>query len=306
MRVSSTVPLLSLADGVSDDFARALGQSFRTFGFAMVTEHGVDDALVARGWAATRDLFAMPLDARAACARPEAGGQRGYTGFGVEIAKGSDRPDLKEFWHVGREGGGLPDNIWPAGLAGFSETMLALHAALERTGNALLSAIAIDLGLDRDWFDGRVEGGDSILRLLHYPPLAAGVTGLRAAPHEDINLITLLLGAEERGLQILARDGEWIDIAPPPGALVVNVGDMLQRLTNHVLPSTSHRVVNPEGEAARRSRYSMPFFLHLRGDVVIDALPQCVTADNPRRDPPITAAAYLAERLREIGLVVES
>ncbi len=305
--MSRAVPLLSLADGVSDDFARLLGRSFREFGFAMVTGHGVDDALVTRGWAVTRELFAMPLEAREACALPQGGGQRGYTGFGVEIAKGGDRPDLKEFWHVGRDGaeqgGALPDNVWPAGLSGFRDTMLALYAALERTGNALLSAIAIDLGLPRDWFDDRVAGGDSILRLLHYPPLAPGVTGLRAAPHEDINLITLLLGAEERGLQIRARDGSWIDIAPPPGALVVNVGDMLQRLTNHVLPSTSHRVTNPEGEAGRRSRYSMPFFLHLRGDVVIDALPQCVTADNPRRDPPITAGEYLAERLREIGLV---
>lgn len=304
--VSSPVPLLSLADGVSDGFARAIGRSFRTFGFAMVTGHGIDDALVSRGWAMTRDLFAMPLAAREACARPEAGGQRGYTGFGVEIAKGGDRPDLKEFWHVGREGGSMPENIWPPEIAGFREAMLALYAALERTGTALLGAIAIDLGLPRDWFDSRVEDGDSILRLLHYPPLAPGIAGLRAAAHEDINLITLLLGAEERGLQILARDGAWIDIAPPPGALVVNVGDMLQRLTNHVLPSTSHRVINPEGEGSLRSRYSMPFFVHLRGDVVIDALPQCLTADNPRRDPPITAGAYLAERLREIGLVTAS
>lgn len=303
--MSRAIPLLSLADGVSDEFARALGQSFRAFGFAMVTGHGVDDALVRRGWEATRALFALPLDARQACARPQDGGQRGYTGFGVEIAKDGDRPDLKEFWHVGRQGGARA-NVWPAALPLVRDTALALYAALESTGNALLSAIAIDLGLPRDWFDDRVAGGDSILRLLHYPPLAPGISGLRAAPHEDINLITLLLGAEERGLQILARDGDWIDVAPPPGALVVNVGDMLQRLTNHVLPSTSHRVINPEGEAARRSRYSMPFFVHLRGDVVIDALPQCVTATNPRREPPITAGAYLAERLREIGLLATS
>lgn len=302
----ASVPLLSLADGMSDDFARALGQSFRDFGFAMVTGHGVDDALVARGWAATRELFAMPVEDRTAFVDRQGSGQRGYTGFGVEIAKGGDRPDLKEFWHVGRESDTLPNNIWPAAIAGFRDTMLALYDALESTGNALLGAIATDLGLPRDWFEARVEGGDSILRLLHYPPLAPGITGLRAAPHEDINLITLLLGADEPGLQILGRDGGWIDIAPPPGALVVNVGDMLQRLTNHVLPSTSHRVTNPEGLAARRSRYSMPFFHHLRGDVVIDALPQCVTADNPRREPPITAGDYLAERLREIGLVAPS
>lgn len=304
--MNRAVPLLSLAGGVSDDFAHALGRSFRDFGFAMVAGHDVDEALVARGWTATRDLFTLPVEARSAYAQPQGSGQRGYTGVGVEIAKGGDRPDLKEFWHVGREGGGLPDNIWPAGIPEFRTTMMALYEALERTGTALLGAIAIHLGLPRDWFNSRVEGGDSILRLLHYPPLAPGVEGLRAAPHEDINLITLLLGAEERGLQIRAHDGEWIDIAPPPGALVVNVGDMLQRLTNHILPSTSHRVINPVGDGARRSRYSMPFFLHLRGDVVIDALPQCVTVDNPRRDPPITARDYLAERLREIGLVAAS
>ncbi|HEX7852955.1 MAG TPA: 2-oxoglutarate and iron-dependent oxygenase domain-containing protein [Sphingobium sp.] len=293
-----------------DAFAAALGESFRRYGFAMVSDHGMDDSLVARGWQEASAFFALPEEMKRRHVVPNGAGQRGYTPFGVEIAKGAAISDLKEFWHVGRdlpEGsplvGTMPPNIWPDELPGFTETMRALFAAFDSVGNRILSAIATNLGLDARWFDDPVRDGNSILRLLHYPPIDAQASGIRAEAHEDINLITLLLGAEESGLQLLTREGEWIDVAPPPGALVVNVGDMLQRLTNHVLPSTSHRVVNPVAERLGRSRYSMPFFLHLRPDFLIEALPQCVDATHPARYPPITAEAYLRERLTEIGLV---
>lgn len=304
-----TIATLSLRDLPPEDFARAIGESFRTYGFAMVADHGMDDALVARGWTLARDLFALPEEIKRRYILPGGAGQRGYTAFGVEVAKGAAVSDLKEFWHVGRDlpagsplAATMPPNIWPEELPGFADTMRALFAAFDTVGNRILSAIARDLDLTPDWFAPAVQDGNSILRLLHYPPVSTDAPGVRAGAHEDINLITLLLGAEESGLQLLTRDGAWIDVAPPPGALVVNVGDMLQRLTNHRLPSTSHRVVNPPPERRGHSRWSMPFFLHLRPDFLIEALPQCVDAAHPVRHPPISAQDYLHERLAEIGL----
>jgi len=303
------VPTLSLATLDADDFAQAIGCSFRTFGFAMVTDHGLDADLVARGWALAKAFFALPEATKRAYLLSGGAGQRGYTAFGTEIAKGASENDLKEFWHVGRElpegdplAETMPPNIWPNEIDGFEETFAALFDAFDGVGSRALSGVARYLGLAPDWFDSRIENGNSILRLLHYPPVSAEAPGVRAGAHEDINLITLLAGAEEGGLQLLTRAGEWIAVTPPPGGLVINVGDMLQRLTNHVLPSTSHRVVNPPVERRHIPRYSMPFFLHLRPDVMIEALPQCVTPDNPLREPPISAHDYLQERLREIGL----
>ncbi|CAN5243053.1 2-oxoglutarate and iron-dependent oxygenase domain-containing protein [soil metagenome] len=304
-----TIATLSLRTLDRDAFARALGESFRTYGFALVSDHGMDDALVARGWELAHDFFALPEEIKRRYIVPGGFGQRGYTAFGVEIAKGAAISDLKEFWHVGRDlpdgsplAATMPPNVWPGELPGFTETMRALFAAFDTIGNRLLSAIAVHLGLAPDWFDDPVRDGNSILRLLHYPPVSPEAPGVRAEAHEDINLITLLLGAEESGLQLLTREGDWIDVAPPTGALVVTVGDMLQRLTNHILPSTSHRVVNPPPERRGRSRYSMPFFLHLRPDFMIEALPQCSSAADPVREPPISAENYLKERLAEIGL----
>ncbi len=304
------IPVLSLTRMERDAFAQAIGESFRTFGFAMVCDHGMDSELVAEGWAKAKAFFALPEEVKRAYLVPGGGGQRGYTAFGTEVAKGASENDLKEFWHVGRElptgsplAKDMPPNVWPSEIDGFRETFSALFDAFDETGGRILSAIALYLGLDPHWFDGAIEDGNSILRLLHYPPVSADAPGVRAGAHEDINLITLLLGAEEGGLELLNRDGEWIPATPPPGALVINVGDMLQRLTNHVLPSTSHRVVNPPVERRHIPRYSMPFFLHLRPDFLIDALPQCVTVDNPRREAPISAHDYLHQRLVEIGLV---
>ena len=306
----ATRPVLSLADDPAR-FSAEIGASFRSFGFAMVKDHGIDAGLIAQGWEQTAAFFALPEAEKRECLIAGQGGARGYTAFRTEIAKGASEHDLKEFWHVGRDlpagrplAASMPPNVWPRQPAGFRETFTRLFAEFDRVGALILSRIAVDLGLAADWFDPAIEDGNSVLRLLHYPPIAPGQGGaIRAGAHEDINLITLLLGAEEAGLELLGKDGRWIGVSPPEGALVVNIGDMLQRLTNHVLPSTTHRVRNPEGSRAGLSRYSMPFFLHLRSDFPIVTLPQCIDADNPDRYPaPITADDYLQERLREIGL----
>ena len=306
----ATLPVLSLADA-PDTLARDLGESFARFGFAMVKDHGLNPALVARAWDLTAQFFALPEADKRGYLIPGQGGARGYTAFGTEIAKGAKAHDLKEFWHVGRDlpaghklADSMPPNIWPTRPEGFRETFEELYAELDRVGATILNRIAVWLGLDQNWFDPAIADGNSVLRLLHYPPVPNAESGaIRAGAHEDINLITLLLGAEEAGLELLTREGKWLAVDPPQGALVVNIGDMLQRLTNHVLPSTTHRVRNPAGPRAAHSRYSMPFFLHLRSDFPFVTLPQCVTAANPDRYPQsITADDYLQERLREIGL----
>ncbi|UVO55712.1 isopenicillin N synthase family oxygenase [Sphingomonas sp. SUN039] len=307
-----SVPPLSLATQSADPeaFARDFGASFQRFGFAIIADHGIDAALIDRAWTATKAFFALPLEEKMKY-RAGKGGQRGYIPFGIEIAKGATENDLKEFWHIGRDlpvghafADHMPPNIWPAHPDDFRAIFTELYAEFDKVGARLLSAIALYLGLDKDWFVDPVRDGNSVLRLLHYPPVSPDAPGVRAGAHEDINLITLLLGAEEGGLQLLTREGEWIAVAPPQGALVVNVGDMLQRLTNHVLPSTTHRVVNPPPERRGVARYSMPFFLHLASDFEISTLPGCVTADNPDRYPQvITANGYLEQRLREIGLL---
>lgn len=311
-QVSAVAPL-SLADEAADPqaFAAALGGSFERFGFAVVADHGIDAALIDRAWALTKAFFDQPEEVKRAFHEPGKGGARGYTPFGIEIAKGATENDLKEFWHVGRELPAghryretMPDNLWPETPEAFKATFLALYDEFDRVGLRLLSAIARHLGLEPHWFDTAVENGNSVMRLLHYPPVSPEAPGVRAGAHEDINLITLLLGAEEAGLELLDRDGRWLPIKPPEGAMVVNVGDMLQRLTNHVLPSTTHRVVNPPPERRGKARYSMPFFLHLAPDFLIETLAGCVTAENPDRYPePVTADQYLHERLREIGLL---
>jgi isopenicillin N synthase-like dioxygenase len=301
------MPDISLAHGNPEEIAQALGDSFKAYGFAKVVDHGLDPALVQEAWRLSKALFALPVETKMRGFDPAIAGQRGYTPFKTEIAKGADHHDLKEFWHVGREP--LPGsplvNIWPEDVPGFREVYEELYAGFDRVGAQILSAIALYLGLSPDWFDDKINVGNSILRLLHYPPIEGDTEGcIRAGAHEDINLITLLLGAEEAGLQILRPDGSWMDVSPPEGGLAINVGDMLQRLCNHVLPSTTHRVVNPSGERSRYSRYSMPFFLHLNSNHAIETLPGCISADNPNRYPePILADEYLRQRLIEIGLL---
>ncbi len=306
------LPALSMRDRRNDPagFARAMGESYAAFGFAIVGDHGLDAGAIARALNATKAFFALPEATKRKYRLEGQAGQRGYIPFGVEAAKNANAVDLKEFWHVGRElppchrnRSYMPENVWPAEIPSFHEDVYGLYQALDSMGAELLRSIAMFLDLPADFFVTATRDGNSVLRLLHYPPTPPNPTGVRAAAHEDINVITLLLGAEEAGLQLKTRDGRWLDVNPPEGALVMNVGDMLQRLTNHVLPSTTHRVVNPTPERAHLSRYSIPFFLHFAPDYLIETAPSCITAENPNRYPtPITAHDFLYERLREIGL----
>lgn len=292
-------------------FSESLGRSFRETGFAVVSGHPVDQGTIDRALADTKAFFALPEETKRQYHAKEFGGQRGYTPFGTENAKGRTEADLKEFWHTGRivpPGSPLAEIMRPtpavSEITGFNASTRALYEALDDFGAELLKAIARHLGLEDNWFGPRVALGNSILRLLHYPAqLSPPPPGsVRAAAHEDINVITLLLGAEEAGLEVKHRSGAWLAVNPPPGAIVVNVGDMLDRLTNGTLPSTTHRVVNPSAARAAVPRFSTPFFLHFAPDVVIETLPSCVSAERPA-PPPISSHDYLMERLREIGLV---
>ena len=303
---------MALYDADFQAFADRLGGSFERYGFAVVADHGLDQAVIDAAIADAKAFFALPEEVKRRYHQPGTGGARGLTPFGVETAKGATAHDLKEFWHVGRE---LPeghpyrkfmrDNVWPTEVPGFREHLYGMFTAMDQLGRRILRAIARYLELGDDFFEDKVQLGNSILRMLHYPPVPADAPGVRAGAHEDINVITLLLGAEEAGLQLKDADGQWLDIAPPPGALVINIGDMLQRLTNHVLPSTTHRVVNPAPERRGFARYSTPFFLHFNPDFVIESLPSTVTPENPDRyaGRAIMAEDFLTERLREIRLI---
>ncbi|MFT3729575.1 MAG: 2-oxoglutarate and iron-dependent oxygenase domain-containing protein [Terricaulis sp.] len=306
------LPLLSMRDRRADPegFARAMGESYARFGFAIVRDHGLAPDLVARANEAVKAFFALPLETKMKYRVAGGAGQRGYVPFKMEAAKGADTADLKEFWHVGRELPAnhayrslMPDNLWPAETPRFHDDLLALYSALDALGGELLESIALFLGIAPSFLTNGVKDGDSVLRLLHYPPMPPNPDGVRAGAHEDINVITLLLGAKEAGLQLLTREGAWLDVNPPEGALVVNIGDMFSRLTNDVLPSTTHRVVNPAADRAHLPRYSIPFFLHFAPDFLIETLPSCVTREHPNKYPTaITARDFLFERLREIKL----
>jgi isopenicillin N synthase-like dioxygenase len=304
---------VSLKDAGTDPdrFAQRVGHSFEEYGFAIIGDHGIAEALIRDAEEKAKAFFALPDETKRKYHIAGGGGARGYTPFGIETAKGATAFDLKEFWHVGRElahghpfRDHMPDNVWPSEVPGFRETFEELFATFDRTGLKILKAIARYLKIDEDYFIDTVRDGNSVMRLLHYPPIQSEAgSNVRAGAHEDINTITLLLGAEEAGLELLTKDGRWIPVSPKPGELVVNIGDMLQRLTNGRLRSTTHRVVNPPPERRCFSRYSMPFFLHFRSDFLIEALPGTVPAGEQPRWPPITANDYLQERLREIKLV---
>ncbi len=316
--MSSRIPTLDIrrftepADRSDRDaFVAELGAAYREWGFAGISGHGIPQSRIDEAYAAFKAFFALPDEVKKQYHVPGGGGARGYTPFGVETAKGATHFDLKEFWHVGREipddskyRDVMPPNLWPAEVPGFREHGYGLYRTLDRLGSQVLSALALHIGLPEDWFADKTDFGNSILRPIHYPPITADdIPNVRAGAHEDINLITLLVGASAAGLEVLSKKGEWVPFTSDADTIVVNIGDMLQRLTNHVYPSTTHRVVNPRGEEARRPRYSVPFFLHPNPDFLIDVLPSTVTADNPSRYPePITAQGYLEERLREIKL----
>ncbi|RUO35241.1 isopenicillin N synthase family dioxygenase [Aliidiomarina sanyensis] len=308
----SSIPHVDMSEYQKDfdGFVQTIGQGYEVNGFVALTQHGIPTETIMEALDITRELFALPEDVKRKYHKPGIGGARGYTPFGTEIAKDAKHVDLKEFWHVGREVDDASEypqlipNIWPSEVPEFKEKLTALFNALDELGNQVLEGIAVYLGQPRDYFRTRVNKGNSILRPLHYPPIVEkGTPSVRAAAHEDINVITLLIGSREPGLEVLSKSGEWVPVTIIDGAIICNVGDMLQRLTNGVLPSTTHRVVNPPAPYNEVSRYSIPFFLHFNPDVVIDALPDCVTEENPKKFPPITADDYLMERLREIGLV---
>jgi len=301
---------LSDADADPEGFAQELGKSFVEYGFAIVRDHGIAQELIDRADKLSKQFFALPDEVKKKYLISGGGGARGYTAFGIETAKGAQAFDLKEFWHVGRELAPghkfrevMADNIWPDEIPGFKETFLQLYDAFDAAGVKVLRAIARFLNVDEEYFTDTVRDGNSVMRLLHYPaqPKPTG-NHIRAGAHEDINTITLLLGAEEAGLELKTKDGRWIPVSPKPGELVINIGDMLQRLTNGMLRSTSHRVVNPAPDRASHARYSMPFFLHFRPDFVIEALPGTVPAGEQPKWPPISSHEYLQERLREIKL----
>ena len=292
-------------------FVADLGAAYREWGFAGIRNHGIPQQLIDEAYDAFKAFFALPEETKKKYHVPGGGGARGYTPFGVETAKDSKHFDLKEFWHIGREipddspyRGVMPPNLWPDEVPGFRKKGYALYQALDDLGSQVLRALALHIDLPEDFFADKTDCGNSILRPIHYPPITADdIPNVRAGAHGDINLITLLVGASAAGLEVKSHDGEWVPFTSDADTIVVNIGDMLQRLTNHVYPSTIHRVVNPPGDLARQPRYSVPFFLHPNPDFLIDVLPSCITPDNPSRYPePITAQGYLEERLREIKL----
>lgn len=311
-----SIPVVNLADFLSGDpqlkqaFVNQLGKAYEDVGFVAVKNHGIPDELIADLYKYVQEFFALPLATKIQYEVEGLAGQRGYTSFGKEHAKGSDAPDLKEFFQFGQivddddpVKSEYPGNVQVKDVPAFNPTFEKAYRAFEKSGTALLQAIALYLGLNEHYFDDHVHNGNSILRAIHYPPITQEPkSAIRAEQHEDINLITLLVGASADGLQILSKQNEWVAVTSLPEQIVVNVGDMLQRLTNNKLKSTTHRVVNPPREKWGTSRYSIPFFLHPKSKMSLACLEGCIDAGHPKAYPDATAGEYLDERLREIGL----
>ncbi len=316
MALTQTIPVLDLQMFQVDDlaarqqFIQQLGHALEDTGFFAVINHGVDPALIQAAYQVAQIFFELPTATKCQYEMPTLNGQRGFTSFGKEHAKNYAAPDLKEFWHIGREfssdhplTASYAANLQIAEVPQFHPIMARLYSQLEACALKLLQACALYLGEPETWLAERVQNGDTILRIIHYPPIPPNTdpASLRAAPHEDINLITLLCEATDDGLELLQRDGSWLPVRSLPGQIIVDSGDMLQQLTNGLLQSTTHRVVN-RGEGRDR-RFSMPFFVHPRPEVDLTPLPSCVAKTATQRFPSITAGAYLMQRLREIGLV---
>ncbi|MDB5122824.1 MAG: Isopenicillin synthase [Mucilaginibacter sp.] len=313
------IPRLDLDFYINGDKARRkqfsddIGKAFNETGFVTITNHGLNKQLIDKLYADIKALFALPDAVKSKYEIPELAGQRGYTGKGKETAKGFKVPDLKEFWQIGQTvtdddalKSEYPANLVVEEVPSFNATTLEVYKKLELAGTYLLEAIATYLNLPENYFDDKVHNGNSILRALHYFPITDPDSlpddAVRAGAHEDINLITLLIGASADGLELLTRENEWLPVKAYGEDLVVNVGDMLQRLTNNKLKSTTHRVVNPPREEMKNSRYSVPFFLHPKSDMDLTCLPECIDQTHPKQYDDITAGEYLDERLREIGL----
>lgn len=315
--MEQTIPVVSLDDYRSGSsqtkqaFIDTVGEALRDLGFFALEDHGVPSGLVSDAYRVAEEFFKLPSEEKEAYVLEGMGGQRGYTSFGEEHARDATAPDLKEFWHVGRilpeghrlEGPAYPPNIWPSEIRDFQEVMTKLYTALDDCALELLEACALSSGLGGDAFSNRAVDGQSVLRVIHYPPIPedADPASIRAAAHEDINFITLLPEATAGGLELLQRDGTWRPIHALEGQIVVDAGDMLQHLTNGLLKSTTHRVINPDN--SRERRFSMPFFVHPRPNADLTPLPECIerTSGQPEY-PERTAGEFLEERLREIGL----
>ena len=303
-RVIPTVDVSQFINGNAAqkaDFVKALGAAFSSVGFVGIVNHGVPKSLIDDFYTSAKSFFALPVDIKSKYEIKEIAGQRGYTSFGKEHAKHTEVADLKEFFQIGQEEA-MP-NVKVTEQPQFLELGQELFQTFEKTGSALLKAIALYLDLPEDYFIEKIHQGNSVLRAIHYPPIRKEPeTAIRAEQHEDINLITLLVGASAGGLQLQNKEGEWLAITPKEDEIVVNVGDMLQRLTNNYLRSTTHRVVNPPREMWHLPRLSIPFFLHPKSEMDLTSLDSCVTEERPLAFEPITAGEYLDERLREIGL----
>jgi isopenicillin N synthase-like dioxygenase len=313
----SSVPSVNLQDFVSEDpkrkekFIKEIGSAFEDIGFVALSGHFLSEELVEGLYKEIKNFFNLPQDVKDGYEIEGIGGQRGYTSFGKEHAKGKKEGDLKEFWHFGQyvEGNDeleeeYPDNVTVKELPEFNTVGKETYKMLEKTAKYVLRALALHLGLEETYFDDYIKNGNSILRPIHYPPIQTEPkNAVRAAAHGDINLITLLMGAHGKGLQVKNHADEWVDAIAQPDQLMINVGDMLSRLTNNKLKSTIHQVVNPPKELWGTSRYSVPFFMHPVGDMSLNCLEDCIDDENPKLYEDITAGEFLHERLIELGLI---
>ncbi|WP_047789012.1 isopenicillin N synthase family dioxygenase [Tenacibaculum mesophilum] len=310
------IPSVNLADFLSDDaerkqkFINEIGDAYENIGFVALKGHFLDDELVDNLYAEIKKFFDLPTDVKEKYEIPGIGGQRGYVSFGKESAKGKKEGDLKEFWHFGqyvdadsKYAKEYPENVEVEELPEFNKVGKEAYQMLEKTAKYVLRSLALHLGLEETYFDNYIKNGNSILRPIHYPPITTEPKGaVRAAAHGDINLITLLMGAQGKGLQVQNHKGEWIDAIAEDDELMINVGDMLSRHSNNKLKSTIHRVTNPPKELWGTSRYSIPFFMHPVSDMKLDVLENCIDENNPKQFENITAGEFLDERLRELGL----
>ncbi|MDX1544737.1 MAG: 2-oxoglutarate and iron-dependent oxygenase domain-containing protein [Christiangramia sp.] len=312
----NNIPSVDLADFLSDDpkrkekFVEKIGKAYEEIGFVALKNHFLSDELVEELYKEVKSFFDLPLETKQKYEIEGLAGQRGYISFGKEHAKGKKEGDLKEFWHFGQEPSEdanlteeYPENVKVEELKDFNHVGMEAYRMLEKTGIYVLRALALYIGLEEHYFDHWASNGNSILRPIHYPPITEEPKGaVRAGAHGDINLITLLMGASTGGLQVLRKDGEWIDAIPQEDELVINVGDMLERHTNNKLRSTIHRVINPPKEEWDKPRYSIPFFMHPRSDMRLDCLEECIDEDHPKQYEDITAGEFLNQRLVELGL----
>ncbi len=315
----NNIPSVDLSDFLSDDpkrkekFVNEIGKAYEEIGFVSLKNHFLSDDLVSELYKEVKSFFDLSLETKEKYEIEGLGGQRGYISFGKEHAKGKKEGDLKEFWHFGQEPSedanlieDYPENVQVEELKDFNKTGMEAYRMLEKTGIYVLRALALYINLDENYFDHWASNGNSILRPIHYPPITEEPKGaVRAGAHGDINLITLLMGASSGGLQVLRKDGEWIDAIPEEDELVINVGDMLERHTNNKLRSTIHRVINPPKEQWSQPRYSIPFFMHPRSEMKLDCLEECIDENHPKQYEDITAGEFLHQRLVEIGLIKE-